>query len=40
MNLNAVSLLEATLKEEKAANEKLSEVAIFAINLGAVQQKA
>jgi len=36
----AVTLLKATLKEEKAANEKLSEAAINAINLKAAQVKA
>ena len=33
----AVTLLEATLNEEKAADEKLSEVATYAINLEAAQ---
>jgi ferritin-like metal-binding protein YciE len=36
----AVSLLEATLNEEKAADEKLSEVATDAINIEAAQQEA
>lgn len=36
----AVSLLEATLNEEKAADEKLSEVATDAINIEAAQEKA
>lgn len=36
----AVSLLEATLHEEKAADEKLSEVATTAINIEAAQEKA
>jgi len=35
-----VSLLEATLSEEKAADIKLSEVATYAINLEAAQQEA
>ncbi len=36
----AVSLLEATLHEEKAADEKLSAVATDAINIEAAQEKA
>lgn len=36
----AVSLLETTLNEEKAADQKLSEVAMEAINVEAAQQKA
>ncbi|MCA1801676.1 MAG: ferritin-like domain-containing protein [Rhodothermaceae bacterium] len=36
----AVSLLEATLKEEKAADRKLSELAMDAINLDAARAKA
>lgn len=36
----AVSLLEATLNEEKAADEKLSEVATSAINIEAAQEVA
>lgn len=36
----AVSLLEATLNEEKAADEKLTEVAVAAINMEAAQEKA
>lgn len=36
----AVKLLEATLKEEKAADEKLSKVATKAINVEAAQQEA
>ena len=36
----AVSLLEATLDEEKAADEKLSEVATSAINIEAAQEVA
>jgi ferritin-like metal-binding protein YciE len=36
----AVTLLEETLDEEKAADEKLSEVATFAINIEAAQTKA
>ncbi len=36
----AVSLLEATLKEEKAADQKLTEVATFAINVEAAHQEA
>lgn len=36
----AVTLLEATLNEEKAADKKLSEVAIHAINLEAAQVEA
>ncbi len=35
-----VSLLEATLEEEKAADEKLSEVATYAINVEAAQTEA
>jgi ferritin-like metal-binding protein YciE len=34
------SLLEATLNEEKAADEKLSEVATSAINIEAAQAEA
>lgn len=37
---DAASLLEATLNEEKAADEKLSEVAMYAINIEAAQQEA
>lgn len=36
----AVSLLEATLKEEKAADKKLSKVATSAVNIEAAQVKA
>ena len=36
----AVELLQATLDEEKAADEKLSVVAIKAINIEAAQEKA
>lgn len=36
----AVKLLEATLKEEKAADEKLSEVATDAINVEAAKNEA
>lgn len=36
----AVSLLEATLEEEKAADEKLSEIAMAAINIEAAQLEA
>ena len=36
----AISLLEATLKEEKAADEKLSEVATSAINVEAALELA
>lgn len=36
----AVSLLEATLNEEKAADKKLSEVATDAINIEAAQERA
>ncbi len=36
----AVLLLEATLEEEKAADEKLSEVATTAINMEAAHQEA
>lgn len=36
----AAILLEDTLIEEKAADEKLSEVAIYAINVEAAQEKA
>lgn len=36
----AVSLLEATLSEEKAADEKLSEVATDAINVEAAHEEA
>lgn len=36
----AVSLLEATLNEEKAADEKLSEVATNTINVEAAQEEA
>lgn len=36
----AVTLLEATLDEEKAADEKLSEVATDTINLEAAQEEA
>ena len=36
----AVSLLEATLNEEKAADKKLSEVATLAINIEAAQEAA
>ena len=36
----AVKLLETTLNEEKAADEKLSEVATSAINIEAAQTKA
>lgn len=36
----AVSLLEATLNEEKAADEKLSEVATDAVNIEAAQIEA
>jgi ferritin-like metal-binding protein YciE len=35
----AVQLLTATLTEEKAADEKLSEVAVFAVNIDAVETK-
>lgn len=37
---DAVKLLEATLKEEKAADLKLSEVATSAINIKAAHEKA
>lgn len=41
LNLDeAVLLLEATLEEEKAADEKLSEVATTAINMEAAHQEA
>ncbi len=36
----AASLLEKTLKEEKAADQKLSEVAKYAINIEAAQAEA
>jgi len=36
----AVTLLEATLKEEKAADQKLSQVAKSAVNMEAAQVKA
>ena len=40
LGLNAaVKLLELTLKEEKSADEKLTEVAVSAINIEASQQK-
>ena len=35
----ALSLLEATLKEEKAANRKFSEIAVETINNDAAQEK-
>ena len=34
----AVSLLEATLNEEKAADKKLTEVAVYAVNVEASQE--
>lgn len=37
---NAVKLLEATLKEEKAADEKLSKLAIDTINIEAALEEA
>ncbi len=36
----AVSLLEATLREEKAADQKLSKVATTAVNIEAAKEKA
>jgi ferritin-like metal-binding protein YciE len=36
----AASLLEATFREEKAADRKLIEVATKAINIEAAQEKA
>lgn len=36
----AASLLETALKEEKAADEKLTKVAVKAINVRAVEEKA
>lgn len=36
----ATSLLEATLKEEKAADKKLSEIAVQAVNIEAAEKEA
>jgi ferritin-like metal-binding protein YciE len=36
---DAVELLQATLDEEKAADEKLTEVAVSAVNIEAVQEQ-
>ncbi|MGB3018573.1 MAG: ferritin-like domain-containing protein [Ignavibacteria bacterium] len=36
---DAVELLEATLEEEKAADEKLTEVAVSAVNIEAAQEQ-
>jgi ferritin-like metal-binding protein YciE len=36
---DAVSILEATLEEEKAADSKLTEVAVSAINAGAAEEE-